>query len=208
MIRPYRLRSLAISHIFCRSIAINVPIYTPSQQDFKLTRQQFESIAVGGFPGGFNKPPSDPDDPKNPKNIIARYYKEFKLFMKRYGWIGVGTYWCIWSGTYASFYCAFESGLVDYHTWQFLHMDLLESYYIKYMGMLGIDADLHPINSKTESLLVAFAAAKITKPIQWCAVFGLTPIISRKLGYAPIPDVTIKEKIKKAVDKMNNKIDN
>ena len=74
--------------------------------------------------------------------------------------------------------------------------------------MLGIDANLHPINSKTESLLVAFAAAKITKPIQWCAVFGLTPIISRKLGYAPIPDVTMKDKIKKAMDELNNKMNN
>ena len=178
------------------SISIQFPThFIPNESTY--SRNSNFSVGSFGVPG----PPSPPD-PKNPKNLITKYYKEFKLFMKKYGWVGLGTYWCIWSGTFASFYCAFESGLVDYHTWQFLHLDLVESYYIKYMGMLGIDTCLHPINSKTESLLIAFMAAKITKPIQWGLVFGLTPIISQKLGYVPPPEVTVIDKIKNKINKL------
>jgi hypothetical protein len=211
MLRSHRLHTLFKSTPLKRFIAINSPIpFTP--KEYKPYSKNDIMIAMSGFHGGFDmgpdKPSSDPDDPKNPKNIITKYYKEFKLFMKRYGWIGAGTYWCIWSSTFAGFYFAFESGLVDYHTWQFLH--ILENYYVKCVQLLGMDTDLHPINSKTESLLVAFAAAKITKPIQWCMVFGLTPIISQKLGYTPVPETTMKDKvsnkIKNVADKVMDKI--
>ena len=188
-----------------------ISIAFPSGDDAYIKKENYfakYSSSVAGFSGGFNMGPNDPKDPKDPKkpNVLIVYYKKFKMFMKQYGWVGLGTYWCIWSGTFASFYCVFESGLVDYHTWQFLHLDLLESYYVKYMPMIGLDVDVYPINSKTESLLVAFMASKITKPIQWCVVLGITPIISQKLGYAPIPDVSMTQKIKNVSSDIKDKI--
>jgi len=138
----------------------------------------------------------------NNDDIQVKYYNKFKGFMKRYGVIGIGTYWITWMSVFSGFYWAFESGMVDYSTWEFLHLDKMEEYYLNIAPKFGIDTDLHPINPKTESALVALMASKVTKPLQWIFTWVATPQIARYLGYAPIPDKTLREKIQ---DKINNK---
>lgn len=124
------------------------------------------------------------DYKQDEKHQITQYGK-FKTFMKQYGWVGFGTYWGVWGLTFTGFYFSFKTGIIDYHTWKFLHLDDLENMYIKYAPKIGIDPDIHPITPKTESLMVALVASKITKPLQWLTTFAITPTVSRKLGYAP-----------------------
>ena len=156
-------------------------------------------------PGGNLSPPFPPSPPSDDKDKEKErdklsIYKRFKTFMKQYGMIGLGTYWITWGGVFTGFYWAFESGIVDYTTWKFLHLDQMEEWYLSIAPKFGVDTDLHPITPKTESALVALMAAKVTKPLQWIFVWGITPPIARSLGYAPIPKKTMRDKLKDKID--------
>jgi len=135
---------------------------------------------------------------------LSRFSK-IKIFMKQYGWIGLGTYWGVWGLTFTGFYTGIKTGAIDYHTWQFLQMDRLEEWYLAIAHKIGIDTDLHPLTENTEDLLVAMMASKVTKPIQMIVTFSITPTISRKLGYAPPKTDSKLDKLKKIVGKINNK---
>lgn len=112
-------------------------------------------------------------------------YLRSKRFLKAYGLVGVATYWGLWSGVFGGFYFSFKTGMMDYESWQWLHMDLLEGYYIKSLTWVGIDPDDHPVTPETKDILVAMAAAKVLKPIEFLAAVAITPPLARTLGLAP-----------------------
>lgn len=131
-------------------------------------------------------------DPPNKKEQEGLYLRS-KRFLKAYGLVGVATYWGLWSGVFGGFYFSFKTGMMDYESWKWLHMDVLEGYYIKSLTWVGIDPDDHPVTPETKDILVAMAAAKVLKLIEFLAAVAITPPLARTLSLAPPVQQKIKD---------------
>lgn len=155
----------------------------------------------------FNKYWGEAVEKHNQYVSTLSWYRRGTLFLKQYGAIGIATYWTLWGGVWCGFYFSFKYNLLDYSTWQWMHMDKLEQFYVNNLVRFGINPDHHPVTDKTKDLLVAFAAAKVTKPLQLLTTVAITPKIARSIGYAPkIPDEDlIRNKIKQMIKQQMGK---
>ena len=109
-------------------------------------------------------------------NISA--IEKFKLFTRQYGIIGLSVYWGIWSGIMATSYMSFKHGYIDYHSWQFLHLDTMEA---KIEKTIHKWTDNHIIiDKKYENIIASIIIGKITKPFQWVLAYYITPVIARR----------------------------
>jgi len=109
-------------------------------------------------------------EPAQPSTAVAKpKLGRVRLFLKKYGAIGVVTYFTIYGATLASFYTAFSSGALfagDVVGWiEFFHLgDLLD------------ESKLSP---KLGSFALAWIVTKFTEPIRFGITLGITPIIAR-----------------------------
>lgn len=114
---------------------------------------------------------------------LTSLYQKFKIFMKDYGPTGLGVYWAIWGSTTVSSYFLFKYGIIDYHSWSWLHLDSMELA-IQDKMKKWFDKDI-VMDKQFEDIVAAILMGKITKPIQWVAVYYVTPPIAALINKTP-----------------------
>ena len=114
---------------------------------------------------------------------MANLYQKFKIFMKEYGPTGLGVYWTIWGSATVSSYFLFKYGIIDYHSWSWLHLDSMELA-IQDKIKKWFDKDI-VMDKQYEDIIAAILMGKITKPIQWVAVYYVTPPIAALIKKMP-----------------------
>jgi hypothetical protein len=107
---------------------------------------------------------------------MVNLYHKFKIFMKEYGPTGLGVYWTIWGSATVSSYFLFKYGIIDYHSWSWLHLDSMELA-IQDKMKKWFDKDI-VMDKQYEDIIAAILMGKITKPAQWVAVYYITPPIA------------------------------
>lgn len=118
-----------------------------------------------------DKSDSDRLDPVKDQTLNA--YQKFKAFMKNYGYIGLTNYWLTYGTVYASAYMACKYGVIDYHSWEWLHLEQMENKVIE-SSKHWFNVDMS-IDKRFEDAVAAFLISKITKPVQWVYIYFSTP---------------------------------
>jgi hypothetical protein len=109
------------------------------------------------------KPSSEDDDPAKPK------LGKVRMFLKKYGAVGVVTYFGLYGATLASFYGAYSSGLL-------YAGDVVGLIEYLHLGELFDESLLTP---KVGNFALAWVSTKFTEPLRFAITIGITPSISR-----------------------------
>jgi hypothetical protein len=156
-------------------------------------------LAHRAMPGSISVYQPNPD--RN-QEASPSLYQRYKTFFKHYGLVGIATYWGLWGGVFGGFYLSFKTGLMDYEAWRWLNMDKLEGYYFRGLEWVGMDPTDHPVTPKTKDILVAAAAAKVLKPLEFLTALAITPPLARSLGLAPPPKKTMGQRLEETKEKL------
>ena len=111
------------------------------------------------------------------KDNTANLYQKFKLFMKDYGYIGLTNYWLTYSTVLTSSYFACKYGVVDYHSWEWLHVYHMENTVIE-LSKHWLNVDV-VVDKRFEDAIASFLISKMTKPVQWAYVYFTTPWLAK-----------------------------
>jgi hypothetical protein len=94
---------------------------------------------------------------------------KIRTFLKKYGAVGVVTYFGLYGATLASFYGAYSSGLL-------FAGDVVGLIEFLHLGDLFDESLLTP---KVGNFALAWVSTKFTEPLRFAITLGITPAISR-----------------------------
>lgn len=101
----------------------------------------------------------------------AKGLQRFKVIMKRYGPVAVGTYGALYVGTLGALYTAISTDLIG-------SRDALS-----FLHDVGLDRwiDVSSINPKAGNFMLAWVLAKVTEPVRLGATIVIVPPLARVL---------------------------
>ena len=135
---------------------------------------------------------------EHPGQSMRSGAKSFSGMVKKYGPVFVGTYFGVYLSTLGGLFACVQSGLLDpaYLLSLFGHVDAGETkntvdLVVEWMRNHSVTEPYAPFMEKNPylaNLAVAWIAVKFTEPIRMAVALGLTPRVSRWLGYTTHKD--------------------
>lgn len=118
---------------------------------------------------------------------------------KKYGVVSIGTYMGIYVATLGTMYVAVDHGLLTpsiskqpksvekNHNEDEFDLVQATNRFVRFAEKLGVAElmDVHRVDSKTGSFVLAWVATKFTEPLRFALTLAVTPRIARFLGRAP-----------------------
>eukprot|EP01112_Ceratiomyxa_fruticulosa_P010685 TRINITY_DN2839_c0_g2_i2.p1 TRINITY_DN2839_c0_g2~~TRINITY_DN2839_c0_g2_i2.p1 ORF type:complete len:279 (+),score=46.27 TRINITY_DN2839_c0_g2_i2:125-838(+) len=154
--------------LLTRYFAMNYSTETPKQtqptNDKKETEQQQNELTPDSTPLLTNTTQTtEPDS----NSIVSSFKNKIKTFVKKYGPIGLITYFTLYYATWASLYFAVDGGYI------------ISNNVIQTLSSWGLDKwfDLSTLNSKAGSVAVSWVLTKFTEPLRVAITVAITPTL-------------------------------